>query len=65
MIKTKTMSKELLKKYMKHVIECETHDYIPDMITDLNKTTGQHTVVFTKSEIDELTEISQDIGLLL
>jgi hypothetical protein len=59
------MSKELLKKYMKHVTECETHDYIPEMITDINKTTGQYTVVFTKSEVDELTEMSQDIGLIL
>lgn len=45
--------KELLKKYVHHVIECEGTDFINHMHSD---------VEFGQDEIDELTKISEEHG---
>ncbi len=52
--------KELLQKYIHHILEMESNDYIDDIITeDDKKVYSQLTVIFSDEEIDELRKLAE------
>lgn len=50
----------LLKKYIQHILECEGFDFLAHASTE---SSGQHTVVFTEWELNELNRISDEARL--
>ena len=54
------MSNELLIKYVRHIIECESVDYTDEMETNSDFLTNQHTVLFTPDEVAEIKKITED-----